>query len=69
MSRLIYFYTKETLEKVSFSPELFAKELRKAAKNLLPYEMEHLNNWLTFFTNNKPELKKCLKMKPISVKN
>jgi DNA replication protein DnaD len=69
MSRLIYFYTKETLEKVSFSPELFAKELKKAAKNLLPYEMEHLNNWLTFFTNNKPELKKCISMQAIPTKD
>jgi predicted SprT family Zn-dependent metalloprotease len=60
MSRLIYFYTKESLERVSFNPELFARELKKALKILLPYEIEHLKNWLLFYTNVKPELKKCL---------
>ncbi len=62
MSRLIYFYTKDTLEKVSLNPELFNRELKKAVKNLLPYEMEHLINWLRFFTNNKPELKRSLSL-------
>lgn len=60
MSRLIYFYTKDSLEKVSPKPELFAKELKKALKNLLPYEMEHLKNWLNFYTNKRPELMKCV---------
>tara|TARA_R110000868_G_scaffold68390_7_gene202228 strand:+ start:1716 stop:1913 length:198 start_codon:yes stop_codon:yes gene_type:complete len=60
MSRLIYFYTKDSLEKVSLNPDLFTKELKKALKNLLPYEMEHLKNWLKFYTNMKPELIKCV---------
>jgi hypothetical protein len=60
MSRMIYDYTKMVLERVSFDPELFAKELKKAIRNLLPYEVEHLKKWLLFFTNEKPELKKCL---------
>jgi hypothetical protein len=60
MSRMIYDYTKTVLERVSFDPELFEKELKKAIRNLLPYEIEHLRNWLLFFTNEKPELKKCL---------
>jgi DNA replication protein DnaD len=60
MSRMIYDYTKMVLERVSFDPELFTKELKKAIRNLLPYEMEHLKKWLLFFTNEKPELKKCL---------
>jgi DNA replication protein DnaD len=60
MSRMIYDYTKMVLERVSFDPELFAKELKKAIRNLLPYEMEHLKKWLFFFTVEKPELKKCL---------
>lgn len=60
MSRLIYFYTKDSLEKVSPNPELFAKELKKALKNLLPYEMEHLKNWLNFYTKKRPELMKCV---------
>jgi hypothetical protein len=60
MSRMIYDYTKEVLERVSFDPGLFIKELRKAVRNLLPYEIERLKKWLLFFTNKKPELIKCL---------
>ena len=60
MSRMIYDYTKMVLERVSFDPDLFAKELKKAIRNLLPYEIEHLRSWLLFFTEEKPELKKCL---------
>lgn len=60
MSRMIYDYTKEVLERVSFDPGLFLKELKKAIKYLLPYEIEHLKRWLDFFTNEKPELKTCL---------
>lgn len=60
MSRLIYFHTKDTLERVSFDPVLFSKELKKALKTLLPYEMEHLKNWLKFYTDKKPELMKCV---------
>ncbi|TGD57894.1 hypothetical protein [Flavobacterium humi] len=60
MPRMIYDYTKKILEKVSFDSKLFMKELKKAVKNLLPYEMEHLKKWLLFFTDEKPELKQCL---------
>lgn len=60
MSRMIYDYTKEVLERVSFDPKLFIKELKKAIKNLLPYEIEQLKRWLLYFTNEKPELKPCL---------
>jgi hypothetical protein len=60
MSRMIYNYTQEVLERVSFDPILFKKELKKAVKNLLPYEMEHLKNWLNFFSAEKPELKQCI---------
>ncbi|MFT5715773.1 MAG: hypothetical protein ACI9WT_002361 [Flavobacterium sp.] len=60
MSRMIYDYTKEVLERVSFNTELFIKELKKAIRNLLPYEIDHLRKWLLFFTNEKPELKGCL---------
>jgi hypothetical protein len=60
MSRMIYEYTKEILERVSFDPRLFIKELKKAIRNLLPSEIEDLRNWLLFFTDEKPELKKCL---------
>lgn len=60
MSRMIYDYTKSVLERVSFDPILFCKELRKAIKNLLPYEIEQLRKWLKNFTNEKPELKQYI---------
>lgn len=60
MPRMIYDYTKSVLERVSFDPILFAKELKKAVKNLLPYEIEQLKRWLQFFTKEHPELKDCL---------
>lgn len=60
MPRMIYDYTKSVLERVSFDPVLFAKELKKAMKNLLPYELEQLRNWLQYFTSERPELRKCI---------
>lgn len=60
MSRMIYDYTKNVLEKVSFDIKLFIKELKKAVRTLLPYEIDHLKKWLVYFTNDKPELKQCL---------
>ena len=56
----MYDYTKSVLERVSFDPILFCKELEKAIKALLPYEIEHLREWLLQFTTGKPELKQCL---------
>lgn len=53
-------YTKSVLERVSFDPLLFCKELEKAIKALLPYEMDLLREWLFTFTKEKPELKQCL---------
>ena len=63
MYRIIYDYTKGILEKVSFDPELFEKELNKANKVLLPYELEKLNVWLIFYTKEKPELREKLLFK------
>ncbi len=60
MSRLIYEYTKSVLERVSFDSMLFCKELEKAIKVLLPYEIEELRLWLLSFTSEKPELRQCL---------
>ncbi len=57
MPRMIYDYTKSVLERVSFDPILFKRELRKAMKNLLPYELEQLKKWLLYFTSEKPELR------------
>jgi len=60
MSKVMFDYTKSILERVSFDPVLFCKELEKAIKALLPYEMELLREWLLTFIIEKPELKQCL---------
>lgn len=60
MSKMMFDYTKSVLERVSFDPFLFCKELEKAIKALLPYELEQLREWLLTFTIEKPELKQCL---------
>ncbi|MAJ32777.1 MAG: hypothetical protein CMC18_09090 [Flavobacteriaceae bacterium] len=49
-------YTKNILTKVSFSYELFTKEIQKAIKQLLPYELLELRIWLEEFLEDKPEL-------------
>jgi hypothetical protein len=59
MKRTMVAYTKNILERVSFDPKLFCKELEKALKVLLPYEIEQLMEWLINYTNEKPELRKC----------
>jgi len=60
MARAMFEYTKTVLKKVSFDTELFCKELEKAIKRLLPYELVELRIWLQRFTANKPELYVCL---------
>ncbi len=56
MARAMYEYTKTVLQKVSFNPKLFYKEIEKAVERLLPYEIEELKFWLTQFVQGKPEL-------------
>lgn len=60
MSKVMMDFTKSILERVSFDPILFCKELEKAVKTLLPYEIEELVDWLFNFTAEKPELRFCL---------
>ena len=60
MARAIFEYTKTVLKKVSFDAELFCKELKKAVKRLLPFEVEELRIWLLKFTASRPELKMSL---------
>lgn len=60
MARRIFEYTKEVLKKVSFDAELFCKELKKAVKKLLPFEIEELRIWLLKFTADRPDLKMSL---------
>jgi DNA replication protein DnaD len=62
MTKVMLDYTKSILERVSFDPALFYKELQKAIRSLLPYEMEQLKDWLLNFTKEKPELKPCLEV-------
>nr|WP_297307492.1 hypothetical protein [uncultured Flavobacterium sp.] len=49
-------YTIKVLTNVSFDKDLFIKELSKAKRKLLPYDLERLNVWLVEFLQNKPEL-------------
>ena len=60
MPRQIYLYTKSILERVSFDAKLFCKELEKATRMLLPYELDQLREWLLSFTQEKPELILCI---------
>ena len=53
-------HTKSVLKKVSFDANLFCKELEKAYKVLLPYELEELTQWLMSYIIGKPELKHCV---------
>ena len=50
-------YYKNILTKVSFDPQLFYKEYRKATRYLHSGELSELNNWLvlTGFHNMLPE--------------
>ncbi|GGB73670.1 hypothetical protein GCM10007424_11960 [Flavobacterium suaedae] len=56
----MFAYTKQVLTNVSFDPVLFCKEVEKAVKSLLPYEVDQLVDWLRTFTTEKPELQACL---------
>ncbi|TBX67553.1 hypothetical protein EZL74_09795 [Flavobacterium silvisoli] len=60
MSKSMLDYTKSVLKRVSFDASLFTKELEKAFKVLLPYELEELTSWLLQFTKEKPELQHCV---------
>lgn len=60
MARAMFEYTKTVLIKVSFNTDLFCRELEKALRSLLPYEIEELKIWLGKFIANKPELNACM---------
>ena len=51
MARAIFDYTKTVLKKVSFDVDLFCKELKKAMKRLLPFEIEELRLWPVSYTH------------------
>jgi len=62
MARAMFEYSKTVLKKVSFSYDLFCKELEKALKRLLPHEISELTIWLRQYTSNKPELHSYLNL-------
>ena len=53
-------YTKTVLNKVSFDANLFCKEIEKALKRLLPYEIEELKIFVQSLISKNPELSQCL---------
>lgn len=53
-------YTKTVLKKVSFDVNLFCKEVEKAVKRLLPYEIHELRIFVQSLILQNPELNKCL---------
>jgi hypothetical protein len=64
MARAFYHYTITILEKVSFDPELFKKELEKSYHSLLDYEKKELKIWLQKFLITHPKLSKALQDSP-----
>ncbi|WP_179346181.1 hypothetical protein [Winogradskyella ursingii] len=60
MARAMYEYTKTVLSKVSFDATLFCKEVQKAVRRLLPYELEELRIFIQSLINQNPELNQCL---------
>lgn len=60
MARAMFDYTLLILEKVSFDPTLFCRELQKAMDRLLPFEIQELNIWLKNLYKSQPELSFCL---------
>jgi len=55
-------HTINILEKVSFNKDLFVKEISKAIKVLLPYEIDQLREWIINFTKTKTEFKDVLSL-------
>ncbi len=59
-TRFMFDFAKTVLINVSFDPSLFYKELEKALKSLLPYEVEQLGDWVNAYVKAKPELHESL---------
>ena len=60
MASAMFEYTKTILNKVSFDANLFCKEVEKAVKRLLPYELEELRIFIQRLILQNPELDRCL---------
>lgn len=59
-TRFMFDFAKTVLVNVSFDPKLFYKELDKALKSLLPYDVEQLGHWVNGYVKGKPELRESL---------
>ncbi|MBB1140438.1 hypothetical protein [Myroides sp. WP-1] len=55
-NRLMFDYTKRILENVSFDSELFVKEFNKALMQMLPYDVDRLEQWVEDYVQDKPTL-------------
>ena len=53
-------YTKQVLQKVSFDVPLFCKEVQKAMKVLLPYEIDQLYDFVLGLVEVNPALEPSL---------
>lgn len=53
-------YTKDVLQKVSFDVSLFCKEVEKATKVLLPYEIDELRDFILDLVRVNPALEVSL---------
>ena len=60
MARAMFEYTKTVLNKVSFDATLFCKEVEKAVKRLLPYELEELKIFINWLIKQNSDLSQCL---------
>lgn len=60
MARAMYEYTKTILSKVSFDAALFCKEVQKAVRRLLPYELDELRIFIQSLIYQNPELNQCM---------
>ncbi|MBT8271059.1 MAG: hypothetical protein KJO25_03345 [Bacteroidia bacterium] len=60
MARAMFEYTKTVLRKVSFDVHLFCKEVEKAVRRLLPYEIEELRIFIQSLIKQNPDLQQSL---------
>lgn len=60
MARAMFEYTKEVLQRVSFDVQLFSKEVQKAVKRLLPYEVQELRIFVERLVKSNPQLQPSL---------
>ncbi|WP_158962872.1 hypothetical protein [Myroides fluvii] len=55
-NRLRFDFTTRILENVSFDSELFVKEFNKALVQLVPYDVDRLEQWVEKYVADKPIL-------------